>query len=259
MRRCGIRRRLRFAGLLLGCCPGAAAAQVAEAEEVDHPEPAAEYPVVFIERPLTLPARMTQVSLSAGYSFVEEEDDVSSTRVGAVVGLTGWWQVSASTRWRLAPERAWGDVVGVGSRVLVVDTARFDFAPGLSVPVLFDGDRETGAVPAVTIDAIARIRAARGIALYLGDDLVTFGLAGDRAASIDLDAALVTQVNDHLAVRISAEVLHVRLRGDGRESGGPYWVALMAVASPASWIDLWLGVQLQSGSDAAIAGVTGRL
>ncbi|HEU5057470.1 MAG TPA: hypothetical protein VFU21_13130 [Kofleriaceae bacterium] len=245
--------------VLAACGPGLAVAQVAT-EQVDGGEDGSTgYPVVFVERPLTLPARMAQVSISGARWWIEEEDDVSITSVGAVVGLTDRWQVSSSTRWRLAPEREWREIVGVGSRVLAVDTARFDLAPGLSVPILFDGDRDTGAVPAVTLDAIARIRAVRRIALYLGDDLATVGFTGDGSASIDLNATLVTQLNDHLALRISAEVLHIRLHGDGRESGGPYWLAWMAVASPASWIDLWLGIQLQSESDAAIGGVTGRL
>ena len=201
---------------------------------------------------------MAQASVASGYWWVEEEENVSTTRVTASLGLTDWWQASATTRWLVVPEREWGEVVTVASRVQALDTERVAIAPGLEVAMRFDGDRDTEAVPAVTVDALARIHILKRSALYVGDGLMTVGF-GNAATSLDVNAALVQQAGDHLAVRISSELVHIRLDGDGRESGGPYRFDLGVIASPASWIDFSLGIQLQSAGDGIVGRVAGRL
>ena len=245
---------------LVGCWTTPAAAQVAAAEEVDDrvaEEP--EYATIYIERPLTLPALMPQASVVSRYWWVDEEENVATTRVTAIFGLTDWWQASATTRWWLAPDREWGEGVTVASRVQALDTARVDVAPDLEVSMLFDGDRDTEAVPAVSVAALARVRILRRSALYVGDDVATFGLGDDRSASLDLNAAFVSQFSDHLAISVGTQLVHLRLFGDIRESGGPYLPGVSLIASPASWIDCWVGWQYGSSRDGLVAGVAGRL
>ncbi|HEY8144474.1 MAG TPA: hypothetical protein VIG06_17450 [Kofleriaceae bacterium] len=218
-----------------------------------------EYPTVYIERPLTLPALMTEASLRFRYWWVDDEENVATTRVTASLGLTDWWQASATTRWFVAPEREWGEVVTVASRVQALDTARVAVAPDLEVSILFDGDRNTEAIPAVSVGALARIRILKRSALYVGDDVATFGLRDDGYASVDLNAAFVSQFSDHLAISLGTRLVHIRLFGDIGESGGPYLPAVSLIASPASWIDYWLGFQYGSSSDGLIAGIAARL
>jgi hypothetical protein len=143
--------------------------------------------------------------------------------------------------------------------VQALDTARVDVAPDLEVSMRFDGDRDTEAVPAVSVGALARIRILKRSALYVGDDVATFGLGDDRSASVDLNAAFVSQFADHLAISLSTELVHIRLFGDIRESGGPYLPAVSLIESPASWIDCWVGIQYGSNSDGLFAGVAGRI
>ncbi len=202
---------------------------------------------------------MTEASLAFRYWWVDDEENVATTRVTASFGLTDWWQASATTRWWWAPEGEWGEVVTVASRVQAVDTARVDVAPDLEVSMLFDGDRDTEAVPAVSVGALTRIRILKRSALYVGDDVATFGFGDDGSASVDLDAEFVSQFSDHLAISLSTQLVHVRLFGDIRESGGPYLPAMSLIGSPASWIDWWVGFQPGSGSDAVFAGIAGRI
>ena len=65
--------------------------------------------------------------------------------------------------------------------VRVIDTDLIDVAPGADALLMFDGDRGTEPVPLTSIDAHARLQfCSRWLgrtALYLGDDLVTFGLS----------------------------------------------------------------------------------
>lgn len=218
------------------------------------------YPIAYIERPLTLPALMTEAELSAGYWWVEEEENVSTTRVTASFGLTDWWQASAWTRFYLKPDSEWGETVGVATRMRALDTARFDLAPGLSLPLLFDGDRDTWPVPAVTIHGRARIRVLRRTALYFGDNLAPFGLGDSESASIDLNSAVVSQFNEHLSMRLSAQIFHIRVYGDVRESSaGPGVFSMSLLMSPTNLIDVWLGYQLSSSSDGVVGGIAGRL
>ncbi len=246
--------------VLLGYWTAPAAGQVAQTDEVDDdPDTSAEYPTVYIERPLTLPALMAQASVASAYWRVDDEENVSTTRVTASLGLTGWWQASATTRWFMAPEREWGEVVTVASRVQALDTARVDVAPDLEVSMLFDSDRDTEAIPEVSLGVLARIRILKRSALYVGDDVATFGLGDAGSASVDLNAAFVSQFSDHLAISLVTQLIHVRLFGDIRESGGPYLPAMSLIASPASWIDCWVGFQFGSSRDGLFAGVAGRL
>lgn len=247
-------------GVLLGYWTSPAVAQVAAAKEVDDraaDEP--EYPTAYVDRPLTLPAFMAEASVVSRYWSVDDDEDVSTSRVTAIVGLTDWWQASATTRWSLAPERAWGEVVTMGSRVQALDTARVDVAPGVGVGMLFDGDRDTEAISSVTVDGRTRIRILRRSALYIGHDLVTFGLAGDRSASVDLNAAIVFQHGEHLATRASAQLMHIEVYGDGRGSGGPNFFGVTTIVSPAWWIDLWAGFELSGSGNDVLGGVAGRL
>jgi hypothetical protein len=235
-----------------------AAAQVAEADEVDQRQPAAEYPTAYIERPLTLPASMAEVVLRHGYRWIEDDENTSTTTVRANFGATEWWQASAWTRWRVAPDREWGETVGIATRVRAIDTGRFDLAPGLSVPVVFDGDRDTAPVPWVTVDANCRIRIFRRSAVYIGHDLATFGL-GNSFVSIDLHAGYVTQFSRHLGLQIWAQLVHIRVAGDIGESGGPYLPGATLFLSPASWLDVWIAGHTTSRSDGLSVGVAGRL
>jgi hypothetical protein len=232
--------------------------QALSAEELAAPQPEA-YPTAYIERPLTLPAMMAEASATAAHWWIDDEEDESTGRALASVGLTDWWQVSTRTRFFLSPERAWSETVGVASRLLVVDTARFDFAPGLDATLLFDGDRDTPGVRAVAIDSLARFRIWRRAALYLGDDLARFGFGDGRSISVDLRAAYVTQLGDHVALRVSALLVHLRAFGDGPVSGGPSVPAMSTIVTPASWIDLWVGFQPASDSEGLFGGLSCRL
>jgi len=217
------------------------------------------YPVAYIERPLTLPALMAEAAVGAGYWWVEEEENVANTSVSGTLGLTDWWEVRVRTRFNLAPEDGWNQVVGVGTSFRAIDTDRFDLAPGLSVPVVFDNDRSTEAVPIVRVDALARIRVFRRLALYVGNDVVPIGLGDNESVSIDLNAAVVSQMNSRFAVRASMQLFHVRLHGDVRESDGPAGpLSMTFFFSLASWMDVWLGYQLSSTADGVFAGIAGR-
>ena len=223
-----------------------------------------EYPIRFIDRPLTLPGLMAEASVGAGYWWVEDEENVSTTRVTARFGITDWWQASVSTRFWLAPEGEWGRVVGFQTRVRAIDTTRIDFAPGLYIPVVFDGDRDTEAVPLIAIDAHTRIRAFRKIAFFFGEGLVPIGLGDEASASIDLNGGFLQQLSDHHAIRMSMQFFHIRLHGDVRESGGPAGpMSITALFAPTNWIETWLGFQAASTStttaNGVIGGVAGRL
>ena len=260
MRAPGRRLSSALGGLasLLGWCIDPAAAQIAEdVGDQGDAEPA--YPTVYIERTLTLPALMTQASLAFRYWWVDDEENVATTRATATFGLTDWWQASATTRWFVEPEREWGEAVTVASRVQALDTARVDVAPDLEVSTRFDGDRDTEAIPAVSVGALTRIRILKRSALYVADDVVTFGLADEPSASVDINAAVVFQHGDHVATRASAQLMHIQAYGDGRESGGPNRLAVSVIVSPAWWVDLWAGFELGSSSDGLFAGVAGRL
>jgi hypothetical protein len=223
-----------------------------------------EYPIRFIDRPLTLPGLMAEASLRAGYWWVEDEENASTTSVGASFGMTDWWQASVSTRFWLAPESEWGRVVRFETRVRAIDTARIDFAPGLYIPVVFDGDRDTEAVPLIAIDAHTRIRAFRKIAFFFGENLVPIGLGDEASASINLNGSFLQQLSDHHAIRMSMQFFHIRLHGDVRESGGPAGpISITALFAPTNWIEMWLGYQAVSTStttaNGVIGGVAGRL
>ncbi len=218
-----------------------------------------EYPTAYIDRPLTLPALMSEASLRAAYWWVDEDEDVSTTTVRASFGVTDWWQASAWTRWYVEPDRAWGQTVGIATRVLALDTARVDAAPGLSAPLVFDGDRDTQPVPRLTIDGNARIRIFRRSAVYLGHDLVTLGFGDAAFTSIDLRAGYVIQMNDHLALQIWTYLFHIRVAGDIPESSGPSVPGATWFLSPVSWLDVWLGAHAASGAESISIGVAARL
>ena len=223
-----------------------------------NPGEAEEYPTAYIERPLTLPALMSEASLRAAYWWVDEEENVSTTIVRASFGVTDWWQASAWTRWFVEPDREWAQTVGFATRALTLDTARVDVAPGLSALLRFDGDRATAPVPALTIDGNARIRVFRRGAVYVGNDLARFGFGDVASLSIDLNAAYVLQMNAHLSLHIWVQLFHIRVAGDVPESGGPYVPGLTWFISPASWLDLWIAGYLGSRSDGISAGVAAR-
>ena len=230
------------------------------------------YPLVYIERPLTLPALMAETSLSAGYWWVSEPEDeepgtaeaedFARAGAGARFGITDWWQVSASTYYWLEPDDQWSQLVNLASRARVLDTELLDMAPGADAQLLFDGNRSTEPVAAVFVDAHTRIRFChrllRRSALYLGDDLVSFGIGDFRRASIDLNAIWALQMRDHVALRFSWQIFHARLYGETQESHGPSPQEMNLLVSPASWIDIWLGYQLRSLAQGLVAGVAVR-
>ena len=245
---------------VLAASSGARAQDAGDAASSNLASESAGYPVVYIDRPLTLPGSMAEVAAGAGYWWVEDEENVAATRVAGSVGLTDWWEAAVTTRFDLAPDRGWGQVVGVGTWLRALDTARFDLAPGLSAPLVFDGDRDTEPVPVVEIDALTRIRVLRRMALHVGDDLVPVGLGDDASVSVDLNAAVVSQMNDRFAVRVSMQLFHIRLHGDARESDGPAGpLSFTFLFSPATWLDLWLGYQVSSTANGAIAGIAARI
>lgn len=216
------------------------------------------YPLAYIERPLTLPGVMAEAAVGVGYWWVEEGENVATTSVSGTLGLTDWWEARVRTRFNLAPEDGWNQVVGVGMSFRAIDTDRFDLAPGLSVPVVFDSDRSTEAVPIVRVSASARF-VFRRVALYVGNDLIPIGLGDNESVSIDLNAAIVSQMREGIAVRASMQVFHVRLRGDVRESDGPAGpLSFTFLFTPANWMDVWLGYQLSSTADGVITGIAGR-
>lgn len=194
----------------------AAGKEAAEANE--------EYPAHLSLRPLTLPQGMTQATLSGGYLWIDDGPNIAPVSIRATVGITDQWDASVRTFSRLKPDVEWGEGASLSTKVLVYDSARLDFAPGISVPINFDKADDAHLFPGVAVSATARAfivdryaeTSPRIVSVTCGQNLLPLKIG--RRASLDLNCSMVAQGNRGYGARISLQLFHIRLSGDVRES-----------------------------------------
>lgn len=217
-------------------------AEGGEAASKEAPEASEEYSAQLSLRPLTLPQGMTQATLSGGYRWMDDEPKIASVSIRAKVGITARWDVSVKTLARVKPDVEWVKGASLATKILAYDSARLDFAPGLHVN--FGKADYPHLLPGVALDATTRIyilnrkseRFSKVLSVACGDG--SLALAVGRRASLNLNCSIVAQGNRGYGARISAQLFHLRLNGDVRES--TFLNALPAVTyfhSIGSWMD----------------------
>ncbi len=210
------------------------------------------YPAQLSLRPLTLFQGMTETRVFGGYWRIQDGPNVAAVSLEARFGIIDWWDASARTLVLVRPDFEWRDVVTLATRVLVYDSARFDFAPGVLVPINFDRADGAHTFPGVALNATARAYITSRYSVICGEGLLPVSVG--RRASLDLNCSVVLQGSPNFGVRVSGQLAHIRLHGNVRESTFPgnSW-ALTYFYSIGNWLDVSV-TNSYSGNDVGLIG-----
>ncbi len=166
---------------------------------------AGDYSTTANERPLVLPAEMTQ--LSAAFGYVEPPSFAvggisDSLAVGAQYGISDGMDIAVAL-----PPYALGDggglfkVMGVGVGYSIMDEDDLDVAAGLNVPLAFEDGMDT--IPAIGIDADTRYALMDGaLAIRTGHGLINYLLGDGGGLMLGLNLGVTYQITDAINVDI---------------------------------------------------------
>ena len=143
----------------------------------------AEYPVRYLDRPMTLPQGMIEAGLETHREDNLDYKGLTAMQVSAGWGARPWLEVLGSAHLQLSP---WTDNppdFAVGARMRAHQGPRADLAPDLQARIDFGGGQSTGAL---TANAGLRIHLSRRLALTAGDALFYMSLATPKQISLRL-------------------------------------------------------------------------
>ena len=157
---------------------------------------AGDYSTTANERPLVLPAEMTQLSASIGVM------EPRSIAVGAQYGISDGMDIAVAL-----PPYVLGDggglfkVMGVGVGYSIMDEDDLDVAAGLNVPLAFEDGMDT--IPSIGIDADTRYALMDGaLAIRTGHGLINYLLGDGGGLMLGLNLGVTYQITDAINVDI---------------------------------------------------------
>ncbi len=222
------------------------------------------YPTQERLRPLVLPDGMGEVGLGIDYTNIASTDFVN-LGAGFGFGIGDKVEVGLATGLALVPDVAWTESVTLRGHYLAVDGKKFDWAPGVLLPISF----QQGAPFGVVLDLPGRLLVGDRAFLYFGNGAIPITISPDFALSIVGNGGVGVQFSKITALMVGLnvfDVLAVNPAGDPVVSG--VWEVLNVDATlqftPSDTVDVGLragvtNVWEQEGSLAPSAGVFGAV
>ncbi len=197
-----------------------------------------EYPLQERLRPLTLPAGMAEGELAFGYADPNypSADGGVDTQIRAALGIADRAEVRVGTGIAWSPDVAWQDNVTLEVHALASDGKRFDFAPGVVVPLTFVDD---GPLVDVNVDLFGRYLTGRSF-LYFGRNAISINVNPDFGIGINGNVGAGTQFTKSTVGMIDLNLFSATLAPDAAGSG--IWERLTSTVtlqhSPSNTADI---------------------
>jgi hypothetical protein len=184
-----------------------------------------DYPLAERQRPLTLPANMGEVipslSVASGPDFDldGDRDLLAGLGIGFKYGLANQVEVGIATGFPVAPDFDWNRTLTLQGHYLAYDSKQFDFAPGLTIPLVFADDFGLG----VGIDLNSRY-VLKGSKFFFrfGQNAINLGVTGDFSATISGNGGVGYQVSKEFVATLDTNVFSLAFAGGDAAFSGPW-------------------------------------
>lgn len=183
-----------------------------------------DYPMAERQRPLVLPKNMGEVTPSATFThtaipLVDDDLDSLDLDVGFKYGLANVVEVGVGTGFRLTPDGDWNRTLALQGHYLAYDTKQFDFAPGLSIPLVF----ADGVGLSVGIDLNSRyVLQGSKFFFRFGRDALNLGVTGDFTFGLNANGGVGYQVSKEFVATLDTTVLAIGNGGGDTAVSGPW-------------------------------------
>lgn len=177
-----------------------------------------DYPTSERMRPLVLPNGMGEVGLDAPIGiFKVAGDSVTTFGIGPsfAYGLGDLVELGVGTGFLLAPDAAWNRTLAPRVAWLAYDSKEFDFAPGLSIPLVFTDP----AVVGLTVDLFGRYVLSEGWFIYFGQGAIPIVVGDPLSLSIAGNAGVGWQINKATVATLDLQPIVIVLAPDAAATG----------------------------------------
>lgn len=195
------------------------------------------YPRAEIQRPLVLPGSMVEAELNGG--AVGAADTVGgAVNLRGAVGIGDVLELGVGTGIAIADSVGWNETIGLSAHVLAKDGQRFDWAPGLTVPI----NLAQGAGFGLDVDLTSRYVTGKKVWMYFGKGAIPIAITPDVGIALAANGGLGFQVSEGTAVLIDTNLARLDILPDVNVTG--VWDTFVGNAavqfSPARRTDLGL-------------------
>lgn len=173
-----------------------------------------EYPIKEIKRPLVLPDGMGEVGVGANVTSFAGTTSVSLAP-SFHYGVADVVDFGVSTSLLLSPDVAWSKGLPIDAHYLAVDTEKFDWAPGIVLPLTF----QEGAGFGVLLDLPGRYVINDTVFVTFGQGAVPLRFSPDFTLSLAGNGGLGFQVDKAVALGFQTSVFQLNLAPDANLSG----------------------------------------
>lgn len=211
------------------------------------------YPQAFIDRPLTLPKGMAQLSVAVVHQRVDIgalQANATGSSLAAAYGITDKMQIFAATDFEIDPDQEWLKHIAIDGRVSLLDTAKLDIVGSLGLIVDFDEEADN-LLPRIQVDAATRYLVDNKLFVLVGQDLLDINTD---PFQLNINAVLGVGYQASPALSILASTLPLSIGiGDNAETqtyGDAIPVGLEFLYAIGNMIDLRCGISIPSLEDA---------
>lgn len=173
----------------------------------------ANYPQDVIDRPLTLPGGMLELSLSLQTLNL---GDSTAVGVGAAYGVGNKIEVGASTGLGIDPDFEWQESLGIAVGYLAHDSKNLDVRAGARTSLDFSEGADV--FNGFSLDAFTRFKLNNMIAIVGGNSLLSVRTAGETAISANVNVGVLAQVIPKLAVQLDTQLVSLAISGDANQT-----------------------------------------
>jgi hypothetical protein len=193
----------------------------------------------LLQRGLTLGTGVVELSASLGYITVPYTDDWVDLQLNFSVGVTSEMEVGVETIFQLAPDGRWTQQIVPRIIYDVYSSRSVDVALSGFMVIDFDGD-DPETLPLLQFGVPTRIKLGSGFALFVGQNLVTWGRLPDDYLSLDINVGLSKQLHSDLAVRFDTQIASLNITGPATTTswGDIFPVGASLIYSAGKHIDL---------------------
>ena len=174
----------------------------------------AEYPLEERTRPLVLPDGMGEVGI--GFDFVTVAGSTSvGTGLGLNFGIGDSVELGVATGFLISPDVAWGETVLLSANFLAVDGKEFDWAPGISLPIV----TTEGAGFSFALDLPARAVMGEQVFLFFGNNAIPIRVSPDFSLGLAGNGGIGVQFRKDTALLVGTNVFVATIVPDATVSG----------------------------------------
>lgn len=160
-----------------------------------------QYPLQERLRPLVLPSGMVEAELDVGAVGTADTTGAAVGLRGAV-GIGDVLELGVGTGLNVAPDFSWNNAINLEVHALAVDGKVFDFAPGLSVPIVI----QDGAPFTFALDATSRAVVGKKVFLYFGNDAIPVTITPDVGLGIAANGGLGFQLSKRTVLTLDTSL-----------------------------------------------------